>query len=77
MQKTTSAVKTFPSALVPEPPGANAAGAGGDVDYDGVTGALNFTAAGEPGSGSYGIQTFTAENTIAEDTEFVIVGETG
>ena len=51
--------------------------AGGDVDYDGVTGALNFTAAGEPGSGSYGIQTFTAENTIAEDTEFVIVGETG
>ncbi len=51
--------------------------AGGDPDYDGVTGALNFTAAGEPGSGSYGILSFTAENTIADDTEFVIVGETG
>lgn len=50
---------------------------GGDADYDGVTGTLDFTDAGEPGSGSYGILTFTADNTLAEDPEFVIVGSTG
>jgi len=47
---------------------------GGDVDYDGVTGTLDFTAAGEPGSGSYGILQFNAQNEIADDTRFVIVG---
>ena len=47
---------------------------GGDPDYDGVTGTLDFTQAGEPGSGSYGIQTFTAENTLSEDVQFVVVG---
>jgi len=50
---------------------------GGDPDYDGVTGTLDFTDAGEPGSGSYGILTFTAENTIAENPEFVVVGASG
>jgi branched-chain amino acid transport system substrate-binding protein len=48
---------------------------GGDPDYDGVTGTLDFTDAGEPGSGSYGILTFTGENTIADNPQFVIVGE--
>ncbi len=47
---------------------------GGDPDYDGVTGTLDFTDAGEPGSGSYGILTFTPENTIADDIEFIVVG---
>jgi branched-chain amino acid transport system substrate-binding protein len=48
---------------------------GGDPDYDGITGTLDFAAAGEPGSGSYGILTFTAENTIADNPQFLIVGE--
>ncbi|MDQ3989676.1 MAG: ABC transporter substrate-binding protein, partial [Actinomycetota bacterium] len=49
--------------------------AGGDVDYDGVTGTLDFTAAGEPGSGSYGIQTFNAQNQIDDAaTRYVTVG---
>ena len=39
---------------------------GGDVDYDGVTGTLDFTPSGEPGSGSYGVQVFNAENKIDE-----------
>jgi branched-chain amino acid transport system substrate-binding protein len=48
---------------------------GGDVDYDGVTGTLDFTAAGEPGSGSYGIQTFNAQNQIDDAaTRYVTVG---
>ncbi len=48
---------------------------GGDVDYDGVTGALDFTAAGEPGSGSYGILQFDAQNEIDDAaTRFVTVG---
>jgi branched-chain amino acid transport system substrate-binding protein len=50
---------------------------GGDVDYDGVTGTLDFTPSGEPGSGSYGVQVFNAENKIDEGaTRYVIVGET-
>ena len=48
---------------------------GGDPDYDGVTGTLDFTNAGEPGSGSYGILTFTGDNTIADNPQFLIVGE--
>ncbi|MDQ3151742.1 MAG: ABC transporter substrate-binding protein [Actinomycetota bacterium] len=48
---------------------------GGDVDYDGATGTLNFTDAGEPGSGSYGIETFNAQNQIDEAaTRYVTVG---
>jgi branched-chain amino acid transport system substrate-binding protein len=50
---------------------------GADVDYDGVTGTLDFTEAGEPGTGSYGVLVFNAENQIDQDaTRFVIVGET-
>lgn len=48
---------------------------GGDVDYDGVTGTLDFTAAGEPGSGSYGVLQFNAQNQIDDSaTRFVTVG---
>jgi len=49
--------------------------AGGDPDYDGIIGTLDFTAAGEPGSGSYGIKQFNAQNQIDEAlTTYVIVG---
>ncbi len=48
---------------------------GGNVDYDGVTGTLDFTDAGEPGAGSYGILHFNAQNKIDESlTEYRIVG---
>ncbi len=48
---------------------------GQDVDYDGVTGTLDFTPAGEPGSGSYGILTFNAQNQIDDAaTRYVVVG---
>ncbi|MFP5070622.1 ABC transporter substrate-binding protein [Pseudonocardia nantongensis] len=50
---------------------------GGDPDYDGVTGTLDFTDAGEPGSGSYGVQTFTPENTLSPDIQYVRVGAQG
>ncbi|ANY08742.1 ABC transporter substrate-binding protein [Pseudonocardia sp. HH130630-07] len=50
---------------------------GGDVDYDGVTGTLDFTDAGEPGSGSYGVLTFTPENTLGDDTTYIKVGAQG
>jgi branched-chain amino acid transport system substrate-binding protein len=39
---------------------------GGNVDYDGVTGTLDFTDAGEPGAGTYGILHFNAQNKIDE-----------
>lgn len=47
--------------------------AGTDLDYDGVTGELEFTDAGEPAVGSYGVLEFGAENTLGEP-EFVIAG---
>lgn len=48
---------------------------GGNVDYDGVTGPLDFTDAGEPGSGSYGILHFDAQNKIDQSrTEYRVVG---
>jgi neutral amino acid transport system substrate-binding protein len=47
--------------------------AGTDIDYDGVTGTLDFTAAGEPGKGSYGVLTFGADNKLGDPT-FVIAG---
>lgn len=50
---------------------------GGDLDYDGATGTLDFDDAGEPGSGSYGVQTFTPENTISDDVSYVRVGAQG
>jgi len=50
---------------------------GGNADYDGVTGTLDFTDAGEPGAGSYGILHFNAQNQIDEArTEYRTVGGT-
>ncbi|MGH3798507.1 MAG: ABC transporter substrate-binding protein [Pseudonocardiaceae bacterium] len=48
---------------------------GGNPAYVGATGALNFTPAGEPGSGSYGILHFNAQNKIDDArTQYRIVG---
>lgn len=47
--------------------------AGTDLDYDGVTGELEFTDAGEPAVGSYGVQEFGEDNTLGDPT-FVVVG---
>ncbi len=48
---------------------------GGNIDYDGVTGTLDFVDAGEPGAGSYGILHFNAQNQIDEArTEYRVVG---
>ncbi|MGH3785082.1 MAG: ABC transporter substrate-binding protein [Pseudonocardiaceae bacterium] len=48
---------------------------GGNPDYDGVTGTLDFTAAGERSVGSYGILKFNAQNRIDEAaTEYRVVG---
>jgi branched-chain amino acid transport system substrate-binding protein len=38
--------------------------AGTDIDYDGVSGPLSFTDAGEPGEASYGILQFGADNKV-------------
>jgi ABC-type branched-subunit amino acid transport system substrate-binding protein len=43
--------------------------AGTDIDYDGITGPLTFTEAGEPGEASYGILEFGADNKL-NTTEF-------
>jgi branched-chain amino acid transport system substrate-binding protein len=48
---------------------------GGNPDYDGVTGTLDFTAAGERAVGSYGILKFTPQNTLDEtNVQYRIVG---
>ncbi|MDQ4093806.1 MAG: ABC transporter substrate-binding protein, partial [Actinomycetota bacterium] len=48
---------------------------GGNPDYDGVTGTLDFTAAGERAVGSYGILTFNSRNQIDDTaTQYRIVG---
>ncbi|MGH3901994.1 MAG: ABC transporter substrate-binding protein, partial [Pseudonocardiaceae bacterium] len=48
---------------------------GGNPDYDGVTGTLDFTAGGERAVGSYGILKFNAQNKIDEAaTQYRIVG---
>jgi branched-chain amino acid transport system substrate-binding protein len=48
---------------------------GGHPDYIGITGALNFTAAGERAVGSYGILRFNAQNKIDESAiQYRIVG---
>ena len=50
--------------------------AGGDVDYDGVTGPLSFTEAGEPAQASFGLQQFGEDNQIDDSlTEYVIAGD--
>jgi hypothetical protein len=49
---------------------------GGNVDYDGITGPLSFTDAGEPAEASFGLLQFGDENTIESDaTEFVLAGD--
>ncbi|MGA9870168.1 MAG: ABC transporter substrate-binding protein [Rhodococcus sp. (in: high G+C Gram-positive bacteria)] len=50
--------------------------AGTDVDYDGVTGELNFTDGGEPATGSYGSLLFGPDNKLVEPTpDYIVVGE--
>jgi len=46
--------------------------AGEDIDYDGVTGQLQFSAAGEPSVGSYGSLEFGPDNKLAT-TDYIIV----
>ncbi|WP_072688602.1 ABC transporter substrate-binding protein [Rhodococcus marinonascens] len=49
---------------------------GQDIDYDGITGKLDFSAAGEPSIGSYAKLQFGADNTLATPTQddFIVVG---
>jgi branched-chain amino acid transport system substrate-binding protein len=48
---------------------------GGNPDYDGVTGTLDFTPAGERAVGSYGILKFNAQNKIDEAAiQYRVVG---
>jgi ABC-type branched-subunit amino acid transport system substrate-binding protein len=47
--------------------------AGTDIDYDGVSGPLDFSGNGEPTIATYGIQTFGDDNRIDDEaTEFVV-----
>jgi len=48
--------------------------AAGDVDYDGQSGPLAFTDAGEPAAASFGVLTFGADNMLGEP-EFVLAGD--
>ena len=48
--------------------------AGTDIDYDGITGALNFSDAGEPATGSYGNLVFGPDNTLTTE-DYIVVGE--
>jgi len=50
--------------------------AGGDVDYDGISGPLEFVDAGEPSVASFGVLQFGEDNAIDnEATEFVVIGD--
>ncbi|XAW57644.1 ABC transporter substrate-binding protein [Blastococcus sp. HT6-4] len=50
--------------------------AGGNPDYDGVSGPLEFTEPGEPAVASFGILEFGQDNQIDSDaTEFVLAGD--
>lgn len=50
--------------------------AGKDVDYDGVTGPLEFTDAGEPAQASFGLLPFGKDNKISDaDTKYVLAGD--
>jgi ABC-type branched-subunit amino acid transport system substrate-binding protein len=50
--------------------------AGGNVDYDGFSGPLSFTDAGEPAQASFGLQEFGTDNKIDDSkTQFVIAGD--
>lgn len=48
--------------------------AGGDVDYDGISGPLEFVDAGEPSVASFGVLQFIEDNTT-EVTEYVVIGD--
>ncbi|TQC44398.1 amino acid ABC transporter substrate-binding protein [Rhodococcus sp. WS4] len=47
--------------------------AGTDIDYNGITGKLDFTAAGEPSIGSYGKLKFGADNKLTTEG-YIVVG---
>ncbi len=50
--------------------------AGGDIDYDGISGPLEFVDAGEPSVASFGVLQFGEDNAIDnEATEFVVIGD--
>src|SRR3954452_3736513 len=50
--------------------------AGGDVDYDGFSGPLSFTDAGEPAQASFGLLQFGDDNKIDDSkTEYQIAGD--
>ncbi|MBA3524223.1 MAG: ABC transporter substrate-binding protein [Geodermatophilaceae bacterium] len=50
--------------------------AGGDVDYDGQSGPLAFTDAGEPAAASFGVLTFGPDNKLDDSlTEYVLAGD--
>ncbi|MBA3799589.1 MAG: ABC transporter substrate-binding protein [Geodermatophilaceae bacterium] len=50
--------------------------AGGDVDFDGLSGPLAFTEPGEPAAASFGILTFGEDNLVDNDlTEYVLGGD--
>ncbi len=50
--------------------------AGGNPDYDGISGPLAFVDAGEPAAASFGIQQFGTDNVIDDSlTEFVVAGD--
>jgi ABC-type branched-subunit amino acid transport system substrate-binding protein len=42
-----------------------------DIDYDGVTGPIEFSGNGEPTEASYGILSFDTENRISDEIEYV------
>jgi hypothetical protein len=49
---------------------------GGNVDYDGISGPLSFTDAGEPAQASFGILQFGEDNALDQDaTQYVIAGD--
>ncbi|ADB75812.1 ABC transporter substrate-binding protein [Geodermatophilus obscurus] len=49
---------------------------GGNVDYNGISGPLSFTDAGEPAEASFGILQFGEDNQLDEDaTDFVLAGD--
>ncbi|WP_448608024.1 ABC transporter substrate-binding protein [Geodermatophilus sp. URMC 60] len=49
---------------------------GGNVDYDGISGPLSFTDAGEPAEASFGILQFGEDNQLDQDaTDFVLAGD--
>ncbi|MCO7218715.1 ABC transporter substrate-binding protein [Klenkia sp. PcliD-1-E] len=49
---------------------------GGNVDYDGITGPLSFTDAGEPAQASFGLLQFGEDNQIDDSlTDYVIAGD--